>query len=188
MITLKDWMECVNYRITEGSEYQWSCYGCNAYALDSWDGDQDGVSSHIVFDTDTQTVYQAEVHDFATKRSYRLFNPEYKTAYDAEVTERSIDDEAYDDVRFVDLETEEDFLSKCRAIMNYESYDTRVTVPIELSDAELLTFMKLAHDRDITFNQLVEQALEAAIAEADRNPEGMKQKAKEYFNDSNLDK
>jgi hypothetical protein len=35
-------MEVTDYRITEGSTYQWHCYGNNAYALDSWNGDQDG--------------------------------------------------------------------------------------------------------------------------------------------------
>jgi len=42
MITLKQWMEVVNYRITEGSQFQWECYGSHAYTLDSWNGDIDG--------------------------------------------------------------------------------------------------------------------------------------------------
>ena len=37
---------------------------------------------------------------------------------------------------------------------------------MEFSDEELLTYMKLAHERDITFNQLVEQALREAIDRA----------------------
>ena len=44
-----------------------------------------------------------------------------------------------------------------------EDYDTRVSVTIDLSDADMLTLMKMAHDRDITFNQLVEEVLQAAI-------------------------
>ena len=51
MITLKEWMEIVDYRITEGSGYQWQCYGPNAYCLDSWNGEQDGHSLSIIFDT-----------------------------------------------------------------------------------------------------------------------------------------
>jgi hypothetical protein len=34
---------------------------------------------------------------------------------------------------------------------------------MEFSDQELLTYMKLAHERDITFNQLIEEALREAI-------------------------
>jgi hypothetical protein len=38
-------------------------------------------------------------------------------------------------------------------------YDTRVSVPIDLSDDGMFTLMKMAHERDITFNQMVEQVL-----------------------------
>jgi len=51
------------------------------------------------------------------------------------------------------------------AIIAGEDYDTRVQVPVDFTDEELLTYMKLAHERDITFNQLVEEALRAAIDE-----------------------
>ena len=36
-------------------------------------------------------------------------------------------------------------------------------VPIEIPDADLLVYMKIAHERDITFNELVETALREAI-------------------------
>jgi predicted HicB family RNase H-like nuclease len=183
MITLKDWMECVNYRITEGSEYCWQSYGPTAYTLDSWDNDQDGVSSSIIFDTETQTVYQVEVHDYTAKRSYRYINPEFLEAHKAEATDREVDmSESYDGVKFVDLETAEDFLEKCRAIMNYEEYDDRVSIPIELPDDELFLLMKMAHERDITFNEFVEETLRTALEEFERNPESMKARAKEFVN------
>lgn len=56
MITLKEFMELVDYRITEGSDYMWSCYGPNAHRLDSWNGDHDGHSVSIIFDTQSQNV------------------------------------------------------------------------------------------------------------------------------------
>ena len=56
MITMKEWMELVSYRITEGSDFGWQCYGSNVYQLDSWNGDQDGHSFSIIFDTRDQTV------------------------------------------------------------------------------------------------------------------------------------
>jgi hypothetical protein len=49
------------------------------------------------------------------------------------------------------------------AIRDGGDYDTRVQVQVEFSDDELLTYMKIAHDRDITFNELVEIALQDAI-------------------------
>jgi hypothetical protein len=44
-----------------------------------------------------------------------------------------------------------------------EDYDTRVQVAVDFSDEELLQYMKIAHERDITFNELVEDALRHAI-------------------------
>ena len=164
MVNLKQFMEIVNYRITEGSDYTWDCYGHNTYSLDSWNGDQNGHSLTIIFDTKTQEVYEVQAHDYLHTRAYRLINPEYKDNYDNEATKRGIKSkEAWDDVNYIDLETEEDFLEKARAIVNEEDYDTRVQIPLEFTDDELLTYMKMAHDRDMTFNQFVEEALRTQI-------------------------
>lgn len=48
-----------------------------------------------------------------------------------------------------------------------ETYDTRVKVPVDFSDEELLQYMKLAHDRDMTFNEFVEEALRHALVEVE---------------------
>ena len=166
MITLKEWMEIVDYRITEGSEYGWQCFGNDAYSLDSWNGDHAGYSFSVTFDTETQEVYQTEAHDFKNNRAYRMINPDFKQAYDAESLERNVlGNQAWDDVDFTDLEVVDDFIQKCLGIKSGENYDTRVSVPIEFSDAELLTYMKLAHERDMKFNDLVEEALRLAIKE-----------------------
>ena len=177
MITVKDFMELVDYRITEGGTYCWNCYGPNAYSLDFWNQDQDGFTVCIVFDTKNQTVYQAEAFDYSRERAYRLINPDYKKAHDEEAKQRNVDgDQAWDEVQFVDLETEEDFLSKARAIINGEDYDTRVSIPVDFTDEELLKYMTMAHERDMTFNQFVEEALRHAIEEYKRDPEGLKQR------------
>lgn len=184
MISLKDWMECVNYRISEGSDYGWNCFGLNTYTLDSWDGDHDGVSASVVFDTEDQTVYQVEVHDYANERSYRFINQDFRDAYLDECKHRGVTDEAYDGVKFIDLETEEDFLQKLHAIMNYEDYDERVSIPIDFDDSELLVLMKMAHERDMTFNEFVEDAVRRSLAEYERDPEGMKTRVQKYIKET----
>lgn len=177
MITLRQFMEVVGYRITEGSNYCWNCYGDRAYSLDSWDGDQDGHSLTITFDTVTQEVYEVQAHDYRRNRAYRLINPEYKAAHDSESASRGVNiNEAWEDVNYVDLEVDEDWLQKAKAIVSDEDYDTRVSVPVDFTDEELLTYMKLAHERDITFNQLVEEALREAIEAYKNDPEGFKQR------------
>ena len=57
----------------------------------------------------------------------------------------------------------EDFLEKASAIFKGQPFDTRVSVPLDLNDEELFAMMKLAHQRDITLNQLMVEVLQAAI-------------------------
>jgi hypothetical protein len=167
MITLKEWMEIVDYRITEGSDYCWHCYGNDVHMLDSWNGEQDGHSFTVIFDTKTQVVYEVQAHDYVHNRAYRMINPDFQKKNKKEAKRRDIDkNTAWDDVDYVDIEVDDDFFQKCLAIKAGEDYDTRVSVPMDFSDEELLTYMKLAHEQDITFNQLVERALREAIDRA----------------------
>ena len=45
------------------------------------------------------------------------------------------------------------------AIKAGEEYDTRVSIPIDLPEEELMVLFKMAHERDMTFNDFVEQVL-----------------------------
>jgi len=158
MITLKEWMELIDYRITEGGEYHWQCYGDNAYCLDCWDDGEPSFS--IVFDKADQTVYEVSVCDYKHNRAYRMINPDFKSEHDDEAGGRRVqDNQAWDDVNYVDLEVVDDFIQKCLAIKAGEDYDTRVSVPLEMDSDELFELMMEAHRRDITFNQLASEAI-----------------------------
>lgn len=166
MITMKEWMQLVEYRITEGSDFGWQCYGSNVYQLDSWNGlhDDGGFSFCIVFDTKTQTVYEAQAHDYTNQRAYRMINPDFAKKHRKEAKRRDIDkDEAWDEVNYVDLEVDDDFIQKCLAIKTGEPYDTRVEVPLTLDDDQLFELMKLAHQADKSLNEFVEQILRDMI-------------------------
>ena len=154
MITMQEWMELVDYKITEGSDYFATVKDAEVslYSMSSWDGKQDGASFFISFDTKTQKVYSVEVCDYKNNRAYRMKD----SALD-------VDNEAWDGVDFVDLESDDDFIQKAIAIKNGEEYDTRVRIPIELPKEEVYQLMLSAHERDITFNQLVELALTEAL-------------------------
>jgi len=166
MITMKEWMELVDYKITEGSEYGWGCYGRNSYTLDSWNGVHGvgGYSFSIVFSTKSQKVYEVSMCDYTNDRAYRMINPKFQEKHRKEAEMRDVNlNEAWDDVDYVDLDVLDDFIQKALAIRAGESYDTRVSVPVDFSDEELLQYMKMAHERDITFNELVEEALRTAL-------------------------
>jgi ribosomal protein S18 len=168
MITMKEWMELVDYKITEGSDYMWSCYGPNAYTLDSWNGVHGvgGYSFSIVFSTKSQKVYEVSMCDYTNDRAYRMINPKNVEKHRKEAEHKSVlANQAWDDVDYVDLDVVDDFIQKALAIKAGESYDTRVSVPVDFTDEELLKYMKLAHERDMTFNEFVEEALQCALDE-----------------------
>ena len=170
MITMKEWMELVDYKITEGGDYGWSCYGPNAYTLDSWNGvhGTGGYSFSIVFSTKTQKVYEVSMCDYTNDRAYRMINPKNQEKHRKEALARDVNlNEAWDCVDYVDLDVVDDFIQKALAIRAGEDYDTRVQVPVDFSDEELLQYMKMAHERDMTFNELVEEALRHVLEEVE---------------------
>ena len=79
MLTIKEFMELIDYKITEGGVYGWQCYGPNSYMLSSWNGvhGSGGYNFNIVFSTKTQKVYEVEVCDYTNDRAYRMINPDY---------------------------------------------------------------------------------------------------------------
>jgi hypothetical protein len=174
MITLKQFFEITNYRITEGGDYGWSCYGPNSHHMSAWNGvhstggwsanDTGGWSANAVFDTETQTVYEVEVCDYTHDRAYRLINPEFAEAQSREAKQRDVNmNQAWDDVKWVDLEVDLDWLEKAQAIVAGEAYDDRVQIELNLDQDLLFDLMKLAHQQDTTLNQLVEKILREHI-------------------------
>jgi len=161
MITIKDYMEAVQYRITDGSEYQWSCYGPNARSMGYWNGRyDDGVSVNMVYDTITQFVYEMEAWDYAGGKEYRWIHPGYIESYVGEANERGVDwKQSIDNNKFIDLEIAEDILEKATAIAAEEEYDDRIMIQLELGDAEQMMLMEMAHEADMSLNQFVEYIL-----------------------------
>jgi hypothetical protein len=93
-----------------------------------------------------------------------LINADYAKANKKEAKRRGVSRrEAWDEVDYVDLETDEDWLSKAQAIVVGEDYDSRVDVPLDLEDDLIFEMMKQAHERDITLNQYVELILKQTI-------------------------
>ena len=63
------------------------------------------------------------------------------------------------------LESDDDWFQKALSIVAGEDYDTRVTIPIDLPEAELMVLFKAAHDADMTFNDFVEKILREKLAD-----------------------
>lgn len=159
MITLHEWLELVGYKIVEGYDYMWDCYGKDAaYGLIA--GNMTSYSTDIIFCKETHEVREVVVSEEKTNRKYRLVDPNFIDAMYEEASIRLI--ETSEDF-YIDLETSEDFLEKANAIIKGIEYDDRISIPLDMSDAELLIMMRAAHALDITFNQFVEMAVTEAI-------------------------
>lgn len=162
MLTLPEFFELIEHRVTGGSEFQWQCYGSQAYVIDSVGANH---SFSVVFDRDDQVVYEVNVCDYVNNRAYRMIDPDFKFGHDDEAAGRNVPaNQAWDDVRYVDLDVAADFIQKGLAIRNGKPYDTRVQLDLDLPDDLLFDLMKLAHQRDITLNHLIEQILREAVA------------------------
>jgi hypothetical protein len=164
MLTLKEWMELADYRITEGSDYFTNIPGL--YSLSSWNEQQDGFSFFIAFDPkDNQRVYVVEACDYARNLAYRLVDSALE-----------VDNQAWDDTEWTTLEVDDDFIQKALAIKAGEEYDTRVSVPLNVPDDVLFTLMMQAHEKDITLNEHMENIVRAACDEVLADPEVYRRK------------
>jgi hypothetical protein len=93
-----------------------------------------------------------------------MINEDFRKKNKKEAKRRDVNkDEAWDDVNYVGLEVDDDFIQKCLAIKAGETYDTRVEVPLTLDDDQLFELMKLAHEADKSLNAYVEQILRDMI-------------------------
>lgn len=166
MITIKDFMECVEYKISDGYEYQWSCYGSNARGLSYTNEELNDsqVTICIVFDTQDQTVYEMQAWDGPNRVEYRWIHPDYIDSHIEEAAQRNVNwEESFDDHKFVDLEVSEDMLEKASAIYNGVDYDTRIIVPLDLNKEDQYQLMKMAHEHDMTLNDFVADILRETI-------------------------
>lgn len=189
MINMQEWMELVDYKITEGSEYGWQCYGPNSYSLSSWNGvhGKGGYSFDIVFSTKSQKVYEVSVCDYTNDRAYRMINPKNVDKHNKEAEHKSVlANQAWDDVEYIDLEVDNDFIEKAQAIAAGEEYDTSISVPLDLPDDVLLEAALNAHRQGITLNDYINNALASMLEEFKRDPEGARAKAARWKDEYDL--
>jgi len=165
-MNLQDINEALNHKIIGGSEYGWECYPDARYL----DYESEYAHCSVLFNINTQEIYCAEVNTKELAHQYRWLNPMYIDAMVAEATQKNIDpNQAWDDVKWTDLEVEEDFLEKATALFNGDEFDTRIQVPLDLDDDLIVKLALEAHKRDITLNQMVEEILRNMIAKYERD-------------------
>ena len=160
---LKDVLEAVEYRFSSGDRYLWQCYGDDSVYLNLKDV-QDRPVGSILFDSNTAEVYEITVEVPGEQLCYRWINPEFVDDYRDEAESRGVDpDIAWDDVKYTDIETEDDMLDKLNAIINCREFDRSIVVPIYLSEQEELLLHRSAHEAGVSTNEYVNMILRRLI-------------------------
>lgn len=116
MLTLQQFMELTQYRITESAEYQWQCYGEHALIMDYWNELGDYTLS-VVYDTKKNIVYESTICNYRNDTAYRLFNPLFKHDFLDEAAYRGVNCIAYDDVEFANVSNTEAFLTIAKEVV-----------------------------------------------------------------------
>lgn len=167
MITLEQFFETIEYKISNGEPCitihdRWPATARFLACEDNFE-----VSTvACVFDTVDQMVYQMYAIDYKANRAYRWTHPAWVESYKASVERSAKDgyrDEPFENSQWIDLDVASDLIEKASAIHREQPYDDRIEIPLTIEDDVLFKLMLEAHRRDITFNQLVTEAVEQAI-------------------------
>jgi len=110
-INLKNYLESVRYKIQEGFEYRWTCFGNDVFALNTEGKKKHAFlySSQVVFDTKNQTLYEVSFWDYVERKAYRWINPKFISKVKKEYKNRNLcfhtalDEIKYEDVSFVSI-------------------------------------------------------------------------------------
>ena len=162
MNTLTNFLKAIDFKITDSTDYYWDCYGSDVRSMDSY---VLGVTEcTAIFTKNGGEIRELTMHDYENRRSYRWTDPKFEQARKDEALSIPVDDtEAYDGVHFIELEVIEDMFEKMEAVTRGEEYDTRITIPIDMTDKEFLEVARAAHALDITINAFFAMAIKEAI-------------------------
>jgi len=167
MNTLTNFLKAIDYKITDSSEYRWDCYGDNIHCIDSYNAGFTECSA--LFTKNGGEIRELVMHDFESLRSYRWTDPRFTQARKDEALSMRLDDNvAYGDVNFIELEMIEDMFEKMTAVIRGEEYDTRIMIPLDMTEQEFLEVARAAHALDITINAFFEMAIKEAIRKVGR--------------------
>jgi hypothetical protein len=155
---LKKILKLFDYRISEGSEFLWDCFGPNARYLDFNGPDSMQNSVGVVYDTITTKVYQIDFCCESVDDVYTWVDPEYEVAHHRECTARNVE-------RTNQCYSKQSFLTMALDAYHGRVPDTDLALDIDLNlsagDVHQLHLMSV--EKGITFDELVNEALAQEI-------------------------
>lgn len=156
-MTLHDFFSMFDYKVTEGSEFYWNCFGPNCRFIELKNNEIGGC---VVFSKEDQEILQAEVYDEAKNVAYRWMPPSAKEKYFTECEVRNVPKmEAWEGCDFIDVETVNEFSDIVKSLIQGEplegDFEGDMDVELELPH-HVIVFLSLeAHKRNITLNEMI---------------------------------
>ena len=99
-ITLKHFIEAVNFKIKDSGAFGWECYGENAYMLDAFN---ENASGTVVYDTKKFIVYELRYSDYKKEVAYKWINPKFVKKHNSEMKSRGFEsDQAWDSINYTE--------------------------------------------------------------------------------------
>lgn len=132
MSLFQEMIVAADYKISEGSEYLWKCYGPNARFLD-FKSEEFEIEADMVFDSKNQTVYSACL--FLKDKCYRWMNPDFIKAFKEESYDKNIDPRmAYEGTNFNECDVWSDFTEKVNQAFTTGQCSADILVSLEMTD------------------------------------------------------
>lgn len=156
MIHINKILENIGYRISQSSVFLYPCFGMeNPRLFDYVDINDDTIGSFTADETGRVFEIVAEIPQIGV--CYRWIDPEFRDQIIKDAINRGENpSHAWDDVTYTDIEDEESMVVKIHAIANKIYFDTSGLWPAEISDPNFLKIAKMAAEKNITFNQMIE--------------------------------
>lgn len=155
--------------------YLWNCYGDNAYCID-FQNEKNSLHdfAHVVYDATTGEVFQIEV--FNEENNPKIwFNYDYRKAYIDEARSRNVDPfVAWDNVRYTDMDFFDDVTDLLQQLEHKEEdegLEGTSELQLELPREQLLELCLIAHEKNVTLNQLINDVLRMEIDRLERKNE-----------------
>lgn len=155
-------IQAAKFKITEGSEFLWHCFGKNIRSLDfSSDFGKSVVT--CIFNPETQKVYEVTIFS-SDNKCYRWIDLTFIDIVKQESDEKNVDfTMATDEVKWIDLDNVDDVFRKIKQIIDTGLCDNEVTISLDLEKDLLLELCLLAHKKNITLNKLIVTIIEDTI-------------------------
>ena len=164
MITLSEWLRAVKYQVQYSVPRPKlsTVDGTSNFRVFSASGNRDSIEyehiSNLIFNEETENATVIEFIDYNQSLAYRWINPVYRDS--------NMELIVVPEVEFIQLDEEADIMEKITALFNGEEYDSRVTVPLDLTEHEIYMLAMGAHKQDITLNEYIGEVLKAAMEAA----------------------